>query len=106
MNVERPSAKRISMKPPPPMLPANGCVTAMREADRDRGVDGVAALLQHRDADVGGLRLHRDHHAVPGAHRLARRIGLDGGGDDQARERGNDGSSHATHLIESAPEAP
>ena len=28
MKVERPSAKRISMKPPPPMLPANGWVTA------------------------------------------------------------------------------
>ena len=29
MNVDRPSASRISMNPPPPMLPANGCVTAI-----------------------------------------------------------------------------
>src|SRR6187431_3124822 len=28
-NVERPSANRISMKPPPPRLPANGCVAAI-----------------------------------------------------------------------------
>src|SRR5690242_6615454 len=43
-----------------------------READRYRRVHGVAAFLQHGDADVGGDRLHRDDHAVPGVHRLAR----------------------------------
>ena len=37
-----------------------------READRDRGVDRVAALLQDVDADAGGERLLRHHHAVRG----------------------------------------
>ena len=32
MNVARPSASRISAKPPPPMLPAKGCVTASANA--------------------------------------------------------------------------
>ena len=35
-----------------------------REAGRDRGIDGVAALLQELDADAGGARLLRHHHAV------------------------------------------
>jgi hypothetical protein len=48
-----------------------------READRDRGVHRVAALLQHGDADVGGNRLHRDDHALAGAHRLTRGVGGD-----------------------------
>ena len=68
------------------------------EAHRDGGIDGVAALLQHRDAYVSRLRFHRDRHAVSGAHGLARRIGLHGGGDEQARERGNNGSSHR-HIL-------
>ena len=44
-----------------------------REAHGDRGVDGVAARLQHRDADIGGVRLARHHHGVPRAHRLRAR---------------------------------
>ena len=68
------------------------------EAHRDRGIDRIAALLQDRDADVGRLRLHRDRHAVPGAHGLARRVGRDAGGDDQARERSNNDSSHG-HIL-------
>ena len=35
-----------------------------READRDRGVDGIAAALEHLDADAGGALLLRHHHAV------------------------------------------
>ena len=37
-----------------------------READRDRSVDRIAAPLQNIDADAGGDRLLRDHHAVRG----------------------------------------
>ena len=35
-----------------------------READRDRGIDRVAAALQNIDADPRGQRLLRHHHAV------------------------------------------
>jgi hypothetical protein len=69
-----------------------------REAHRDRSIDGVAAFLQDGDADVDSLRLHRDGHAVSGVHGLTCRIGRDGGGDDQARERANNGSSHGDIL--------
>ena len=64
MNVLRPSASWIVMKPPPPRLPAAGKHHAERVADRDRGVDGVAALLQDVDADLGGEMLAGDDHAV------------------------------------------
>ena len=40
-----------------------------READRDRGVDRVAAALQNVDADARGARLLRHHHAVLRRHR-------------------------------------
>ena len=76
------------------------------EAHRDRRVDGVPALLQDRHADIDGLRFHRDRHAVPRAHRLARRIGRDGGGDNQAARAPQRWFFASTHLIESAAEAP
>ena len=41
-----------------------------RETDGDRRVDGVAAFLQHGDADVGGGGFHRHDHPVPRAQRL------------------------------------
>ena len=43
-----------------------------REAGGDRGVDRIAAALQHREADAGGARLLRDHHAVAGLDRAFR----------------------------------
>ena len=46
------------------MLPAAGYVTASANADRDRRIDGVAALLQDRHADVRRLRRDADDHAV------------------------------------------
>ncbi len=36
----------------------------------DRGVDRVAALLQHGEADPRGARFLRDHHAVAGFDRF------------------------------------
>ena len=72
MNVERPSAKRTSMNPPPPMLPARRMRHGQRESHRNRRIHRVAARFQHLDADVGRERLLRHHHGVPGAHRLAR----------------------------------
>ena len=41
-----------------------------READRDRGVDGVAAALQNVGADARRQRLLRHHHAMLGDDRL------------------------------------
>ena len=41
-----------------------------READRDRGVDRIAALLQNVGADPRGHRLLRHHHAVRGGDGL------------------------------------
>ena len=43
------------------------------EADCDRGIDRVAAALQHVGADARGARLLRHHHAVLGGDRLDRR---------------------------------
>ena len=60
-----------------------------RKAGRDRGVDRVAALLQHLDADAGGARLLRHHHAVArGRLRRGgrRRRGAQGGEQDEKGE--------------------
>ncbi len=43
-----------------------------RIADRDRGVDGVAAALEDVDADLGREVLGRHDHAVLGGHRCHR----------------------------------
>ena len=61
------------MKPPPPILPARGYVTAMRKADRHGRVDRVAAAVEDLDADAGGAAFLRDHHAVVGEDRGCRR---------------------------------
>ena len=45
---------------------------AEREAYRDRGIDGVAALVEDLDADAGGALLLRHHHAVIGKDRRRR----------------------------------
>ena len=45
----------------------------MREADRDRGIDRIAALLQNVDADPRRARLLRHHHAVWRDDRIALR---------------------------------
>ena len=46
-----------------------------READRDRGIDRVAAALEHLDADARRARLLRHHHAVArGDRRNARQF--------------------------------
>ena len=70
------------------MLPAKGCVDRHREADRDRGVDRVAARFQDRHADVDRDRLHGDDHAVPRAHRLTRGVERDGRGRGSGRAAG------------------
>ena len=48
----------------------------MRKAGRDRGIDRIAAALQHIGADVGRDLLLRHHHAMLGDHGM-RRIGID-----------------------------
>ena len=58
------------MKPPPPMLPALGMRHRQRQSHRDRGVDGVAAVLQNLQPGLGGVAFPGDHHAVARAHRL------------------------------------
>ena len=59
-----PSFRRMVMKPPPPILPADGIDDGQRIADGNRRIDGIAALLQHLDADFGGQVLGGDDHAV------------------------------------------
>ena len=44
-----------------------------RKADRHRGIDGVAAAVEDLDADAGGARLLRHHHAVVREDRRHRR---------------------------------
>ena len=77
-----------------------------RIADRDRGIDRVAAALQHVDADARRELVGRDHHAV---------LGRDGGGRggprldrDRRPERQEAGDRkgnrphvphHETHLV-------
>src|SRR5215831_9296706 len=58
-----------------------------RETGRDRGVDGVAALLENLDADARGARLLRGHHAVARRDRLDARGGYGRGIDDRGRLR-------------------
>ena len=53
-----------------------------RIADRDRRVDRVAALGEDPHADLGGVMLRRDDHAVLG---LDRRLGLDEKRHDQGQ---------------------
>ena len=63
-----------------------------RHADRDGGVDRIAARLENLYADIGGDGLLRSHHAVPGADRF---FGLKGKGY-QEKERD---SSHSMILL-------
>ena len=94
------------MKPPPPRLPAAGIDDGERVADRDRGVDGVAAALEHVDADLARQVLRGHDHAVLGRHRRrptrhareARRAVANATTSDEGqRERERDGA-RATSL--------
>ena len=60
---------RISMKPPPPMLPGRGMHDRERKSRGDRGVDRVAAGLQHLYAGLRCELVDAHHHAVLGALR-------------------------------------
>ena len=42
------------------------------ETDRDRGIDGIAAALEHIGADIGRDLLLRHHHVVLRAHGMDR----------------------------------
>ena len=44
---------------------------SQRKTDCDSGVDGIAAHLENIDADPGGARFLRHHHAVAGGDRFA-----------------------------------
>ncbi len=77
-----------------------------READRDAGVDRVAAEPQHLDADPRGGRVLAHHHAVPGDDRQGggeagddrRGIGAGGGREKQEGEGGEAKSSQGVSL--------
>jgi hypothetical protein len=43
-----------------------------RKAYGDSGIDGISALLQNCETDIGGDRFLRDHHAVLCPHRFSR----------------------------------
>ena len=70
MNVVRPSARRISMKPPPPMLPAQGCVTASASPTATAASMALPPFFEHLQSRLGGVALAGDHHAVSRAHWL------------------------------------
>ena len=87
-----------------------------RKADRDRGVDRVAAALEHLDADPRGAFFLRHHHAVACSDRSnARQFGSAcatlgvGGRDDAEHQQGAHGhgainhSRHGASLSEALP---
>ncbi len=41
-----------------------------RQADRDGGIYGIAALFQDGETDIGRVGLDGNHHGVGGAHRF------------------------------------
>src|ERR1043166_4626729 len=59
------SARWITMKPPPPMLPACGWVTA---SAKPTATAASTALLQDFDAEAARPCLLARHHAVPREH--------------------------------------
>ena len=76
---------------------------AERVADGDRRVDGVAALLQDVDADLGREVLARDHHAVARADRQRR--GRMRGIDPEVEYEGEQ-DRRAPHGATAAPSMP
>ena len=68
------------MKPPPPMLPARGRVTAKAKPDGHCRIHGVAALLENVDADPGGDSFLTGDHALFGPHRVFGGHGAENGG--------------------------
>src|SRR3569623_1956803 len=79
------------------------------EADRDRGIDGVAASLEPLGADQGRAGLLRHHHAVAADDWLERRefeaaLGLRVCGGVRQKEEGGDESAscgvcHVARLV-------
>ena len=69
MNVERPSAKRTSMNPPPPILPAIRMRDGQRKTHGDSRIHRVTARLQDRDTGVGGVLFDGYGHGMPRVHR-------------------------------------
>ena len=61
-----------------------------RVADRDRGVDRVAAFPQHLDTSLGGEMLGRHDHAVLRGHRRRRGRGGLAAGAGEAEQQGQD----------------
>ena len=70
MNVERPSAMRIEHKSAAAEVARVGKRDSKRKADRDRGVDGVAAISQNGQAHLGRMLLTGNDHRLPRAHRI------------------------------------
>jgi len=67
-----------------------------RVADRDRGIDGVAAPSQHLDAGLGRQVLRAHHHAVLRRHRRRRRRGrLARRAGDEEQQRQHEGAGRA-----------
>ena len=87
------------MNPPPPMLPALGCVTASANAVATAASTALPPFLQDRRADVRRRGRGRDHHAV------ARRDGLGlrllrppRARRDDDRDSGDEQADRAGHL--------
>ena len=104
-----PSAMRITMNPPPPMLPASGCTTASAKPTATAASTALPPRAEHVSPDGAGERMSRDHHRrgrlghsrlarqlpVPrdSRGRLGRRGGAAGAADQQDEGEGNDGRS-------------
>ena len=98
MNVARPSAKRISMKPPPPRLPANGCVTAIAKPTATAASTALPPFCSTATPTSAAVRLHGDDHAVPRAQRLADGVERDGQAGKRQAEQQRQVSSHGGHC--------
>ena len=80
------AARCTSMKPPPPILPACGCVTAIAKPTATAASTALPPCAQDLHADAGCVLLLRRHHAVAGDHgKKARLVG------DDRRGRGRRG---------------
>ena len=81
--LHRAVARRITMKPPPPMLPASGWTTASANPTATAASTALPPCAQHVSSDLARDAAARDHHRV----RALGRRGLGRSGSSPARCR-------------------
>ena len=75
MKVALPSWLRMSMKPPPPRLPAAGCTTARAKPVATAASTALPPCSRMLTPGIGGEVMHADHHPVAGADGLFAAVG-------------------------------